>query len=153
MLLAIAVLLLMSATIVLLPLAIFMAVRWLYTPHAVIIDGAAALDARQTSASAVRGHWGQTLGMALLIGFITGVPGPVIAVTLIVFGNLSMQTGDTLSSLIFAATFPLAIIASTLYYLNIRSKLVEPIPLEAAPHLPRPAMDALSHRRKRSQRS
>jgi hypothetical protein len=130
-------LVLMAATVVLIPLALYKSVYWLYTPHAVMIDGASARRARHVSAEAVKGHGLQTLGMALLIGFLTGVPGPVISMALVVFGGLSLDSGEVISAVIFAVVYPLSIVASTLYYLNIRGRLAESIDPRELPVLTR----------------
>lgn len=118
---------LMAITIVLIPLAIYRAVQWLYVPQAVIIDNEPVREARHVSRAAVKGHWLRTLGMAILIGIVSGVPGPIIAVLSFIFGGVSMEAANWISSIIYALAYPLAVIASTLYYLNISHRLRDPI--------------------------
>jgi hypothetical protein len=126
-LLNIVLLTLMTLTIVLIPLAIYRGIQWLYTPHAVIIDGAKATEARHVSKSVVKGDWLRALGMAILIGVVSGLPGPfagVIGFTLI---GTSMNTADIISGIAYSLAYPLAIIATTLFYLNISNRLAVPI--------------------------
>lgn len=135
-----ALLLLMSLTVILAPLAFLRAVQWLFAGHAVIIDGSSARRARHVSRAAVKGDCFRTLGMAILIGLISGVPGPLVGALALVVGHVSLGAADVISSLAYAIAYPLAIIASTLYYLRIHDQLKIAIadPLAAAPAAPMP---------------
>ncbi len=133
-----AMLLLMSLTVILAPLAFVRAVQWFFVAHAVIIDGCSVRRARHVSRAAVKGDWFRTLGMAVLIGVISGVPGPLVGALALVVGHVSLGTADVISSLAYAIAYPLAIIASTLYYLRIHDQLKVAIadPLAASPSVP-----------------
>jgi len=109
--------LLMSLTIVLIPLALYRQVQWAYSPHAVVLDGARVRNARHMSRNAIKGDWLRTLGMAVLVTLVAGIPGPVIGMGLILLGWVSLDVGGYISSLVFAIVYPITIIASTLYYL------------------------------------
>ena len=134
---------LMAVTIVLIPLAVIRGVQWLFTPHAVAIEGASIRDARHVSRQMVKGRWWRTLGMSVLIWLFAGVPGPIVGNLLLVSGMASLDTATLVSTLLYAVCLPITVIASTLYFLRAadRSRVVrrpEPTP-EPAPEPPRSA--------------
>jgi len=112
------ILLLMVMTVVLIPLAVYRQIQWAYTPHAILIDGAGVRSARHVSRNIIKGDWFRTLGMAVLITLASGIPGPIIGLVLILLNVVSLEVAGFISSLIFAIAYPIAIIASTLYYLR-----------------------------------
>lgn len=116
---------LMGLTIILLPLAIYRAVQWLYTPHAVIIDGASPRQARHVSRERVRGRWWRTLAMSALVWLVSGVPGPLLANGLMLPGLVSLNGAQVVSSLIYAVSFGISIIATTMYYQRLGEVVVE----------------------------
>lgn len=111
---------LMSLTIVLIPLAIYRQIQWAYTPHAVLLDGAGVRNARHVSRNIIKGDWARTLGMALLVFLIAGIPGPLIAMLLVIGNLVSLDVAGYISSAIYVIVYPMTIIATTLYYLERR---------------------------------
>lgn len=132
-LMAAAIILVLTISILLVPIAILLAVRWLFVGQAVIIDGASVSDARKHSASVVKGHWMRALGLALLVVFLTGLVGPLVAMLLLVLTTISLSTAELISGVVYSIAYPIAIMASTLFYLNRRGNLSQPIPVDAAP--------------------
>jgi hypothetical protein len=109
----------MAATVILLPVAIYKAVRWLYTPHAVMIRDASWREARHVSGRVVRRHWWRTLGIAAAIALFSGVPGPIVGIVALILGHVSMETAGLISTMIYLIAYPIAVIASTLYFFAI----------------------------------
>lgn len=112
--------LLMSVTIVLIPLALYRQIQWAYTPHAILLDGAGIRNARHVSRNIIKGDWARTLGMALLVFIISGVPGPLLAMLLVIGNLVSLDAAGYISSLIYVIVYPMTIIATTLYYIERR---------------------------------
>jgi hypothetical protein len=110
---------LMTLTVVLIPLAIYRGVQWLYTPHAVIIDGASWREARHVSRARVRGRWWRTLALSALVWLVSGAPGPILANAMLLAGVISLDVAEIVSSVIYAISFAIAIITTTLYYQRI----------------------------------
>ncbi len=111
------ILLVLSSTIVLLPLAVYLGVRWFFVGQAVIIDGAGVLNSRRRSGQIVSGHWITALGFAMLGIFLTGISGPLTAMILLVLTSMSMNTAEIISGAIYCVAYPVAIMAATLFYL------------------------------------
>ena len=107
---------LMFITIVLLPFGFYRQVQWFYAPHAVVLDGAGIRAARKVSRNSIKGDWIRTFGMSAVISIISGLPGPIIGMALVLTNRVSLDVAGIVSSVIFAIVYPISIIASTLYY-------------------------------------
>lgn len=123
--LTVVIFLVLSSTIILLPLAIYLGVRWLFVAQAVIIDGAGIVNSRQRSSQIVSGYWIVALGFAMLGIFLTGITGPLIAMILLVLTPMSMGTAELISGAIYCIAYPVAIMAATLFYLKRRNQAPE----------------------------
>jgi hypothetical protein len=119
-LLTVGILATLTLSIVLIPLAVLLGVRWLFVAQAVILDGEGAWNARRRSGMVVQGHWFRALGYALLAFFLSGLAGPLAAMLLLVATSITMHTAELISGAIYAVAYPIAIIAATLFYLNRR---------------------------------
>jgi len=119
--------LLMSLTIVLIPLAVYRQVQWAYSPHAILLDNAGVRSAHQVSRDVIKGDWFRTLGMAALVTIVAGIPGPIVGLGLILLNAVSLDVAGYISSFIFAVVYPVTIIASTLYYLRRKEQKAERI--------------------------
>lgn len=108
---------LLTLTLVLIPYALYRQVQWAYAPHAVVIDDAGVRNSRRVSRDTIKGDWLRTLGMAVLVNVVAGIPGPVVGLALILLQIAPLEVAGYVSSLVFAIVYPVTVIASTLYYL------------------------------------
>jgi ABC-type nickel/cobalt efflux system permease component RcnA len=95
-------------------------VQWFFSLQAVIIDGRGIWDARRRSAQLVHRNWWKALGMVVLVTLLSGAPGPAAGMVLFVTEVVSIETAGVISSVLFAISYPIAIIASTRLYLQLR---------------------------------
>jgi hypothetical protein len=123
----------LTLSIVLIPVALYLGVRWLFVAQAVIIDGANAWNARQRSSAIVSGHWLRSLGIGLLITFLTGLVGPLVAMLLLVLTSVSLNTAGLISGVIYSVAYPVTIMAATLFYLGRRGDASRPAPSDTDP--------------------
>ena len=114
---AIAIVVLLSITVIGIPWAIQRAVRWLFVPQAVMLDNTTAREALAKSASAVEGRWWRTFAVALVILVIVRVPGFIVAGLLV---RAPALLSGTVNSLMNALLLPLAVIAITLLYFDLQ---------------------------------
>lgn len=114
---ALAIVMLLSITIIGLPWAIQRIVRWLFVVQAVILDGASPSAALSGSAGSVQGRWWRTLGVALVILVIVRVPGFIVAGVLI---SAPPVVSGTVNSIVNALLLPFAVAAMTLLYLDLQ---------------------------------
>jgi len=63
--------------------------------------------------------------MAVLVTLVSGIPGPLVGLALILLNAVSLEVAGYISSLIFAMVYPITIIATTLYYLQRKKQHAE----------------------------
>ena len=103
------------------PVAIWIAVRWLFSAQAIGFED--AVGARQglaRSSAIVHDHWFQTLKRTIAFQVLTVMPGPLIGMGLLVFGSSSVLFANIISGLVLAFTVPLSVTGMSLIYLRIR---------------------------------
>ncbi|MGC4105776.1 MAG: hypothetical protein QM753_05370 [Thermomicrobiales bacterium] len=130
---------LLSLTVVGIPFAFYRATQWVYTPQAVLFEGAPWTRAREVSRRSVDGDWPRTLSIAVLITYAVGVPGPLLGILLVLAG-VSIPVAGFVSSAMFIVLYPITIITATLYYGDRRAAKGMPSGMEAVnPGLEGPA--------------
>ena len=100
-----------AITIIGVPYAIYLGVRWSLSREAVMLERASALSALSRSAERVRGQWWRVFGVKLLILFIS--------LTVSVFLSLVPQIGDILGAVLGTPVF---VIGSLLLYYDLRAR-------------------------------
>jgi hypothetical protein len=117
---AIGITLLLTVSVLGIPVAIWLAVRWAFIEEAVLFDGARGGEARSTSAQAVDGRWLLSfwrLGLLLVVGYLTG---PLVAFVLLFWSDFGVSVINLVSSVIFAGVTPFVAIAQALVYFGQR---------------------------------
>lgn len=117
--------LLMSATIVAIPFAIYSAVRWIFATHAIIIDGQVSSNALSYSGGLVQRHWWRTFGRVLFIGLIIAALSTAISA---IADSAPIVLYALLSAITSAFTGPYFSIALTLMYFDLKLRKAEEIP-------------------------
>lgn len=125
---------LLTATLILIPLALFFGVAWSLMPQAAVIEGKTLLRSLGRSREIVRGHWWRTLAIHAAIMLLSILPGLVIS-PIFAAADLKPLTaaGATLSSIVAE---PFVAIAQTLLYADLlRRKGERPfaVPVVEAP--------------------
>lgn len=117
--LSVAVLLtLMALSVVLLPLVVYKGVKWFFAPQAVVIDHIHWRDARYVSADRMTGHWIRAATIVVAAGAISGLPGPLIGTLTLVLHIVDLTHAQWISAVIYCVLYPIALIMSTLFYLQ-----------------------------------
>jgi len=116
---------LITLTVIGIPFALYRATQWAYSTHAIVLDGARVRNARHMSRNAIKGDWLRTIGMASLVTYVAGLPGPIVGIVLIIVFKVPIETGGIVSSIIYAVMYPITIITSTLYYLHRKHQKAE----------------------------
>lgn len=112
------------------PVAVWLVVRWQFFPQVLVFDrNRTSSDAIRESAALVNGRWWNTLFSVLIFDLIATVPGIIVGFGLLTLGGTAVGFANGVSSVLYALTIPLAIIAVTLMYLDRR---VDSAPSEAA---------------------
>ncbi|HYI24809.1 MAG TPA: hypothetical protein VD767_05310, partial [Thermomicrobiales bacterium] len=74
----------------------------------------------------VRGRWWKTLIAIALFDFLALLPGFVVGFALMALGGTYIGYANAASSLLYALTIPLAVIATTIMYLDRRGTPLKP---------------------------
>jgi hypothetical protein len=68
------IILLLSITIIGIPFAIYLGIRWSFFPQAVVIEGRDSGDALSLSADIVKGSWWRTFGIVIIVSLLAAIP-------------------------------------------------------------------------------
>lgn len=115
----------LSISILLLPVAGSLAVRWQFYGQAAILDDARPFTrSLRASWDATRGKWWHAF--ALSVGFqILGVlPGPLVGILVLIFGGSRVEFANIVSSGLYVVFLPLSVIGLTMAYHHLKGEPV-----------------------------
>ena len=127
------ILILLAITIVGIPIAIYKNVQWFWSSQSAILNDARVREARHQSRRLSKRHWWSTLRMAILVAVVSGIPGPIVGMIFFLTSIVSIETAGLISGLFYAICYPIAMIAATLYYLELREEKEEEGTLQVEP--------------------
>ncbi|HYH12095.1 MAG TPA: hypothetical protein VD789_07045, partial [Thermomicrobiales bacterium] len=101
------------------PVAIWLVVRWQFFAQALVFDTEqSSTGALRESARLVSGRWWKTLFSVLIFDLLATVPGIVVGFGLLTLGGTAVGFANSASSVLYALTIPLAVMAVTLMYID-----------------------------------
>jgi hypothetical protein len=121
---------LLAITVVGIPVAIWLVVRWIFVSQAVILDDVGPRQAVRLSEQTVKGHWWRTAAASALLAAVGAWAAPLLGILCLVLLNPGIRYVNWLSSLVYAVMVPISVIGLTLLYYQARG---EPAPVSAAP--------------------
>jgi hypothetical protein len=115
-------------SIFLIPVAIYLAVRWLFYPQTIVLDEQRrGWNGLLLSWHVTRGRWIKTLGSTIGFLILALVPGPFIGVVILILGGSRVQFANAVSSVLYGLLLPLAYIGLTMVYRRLKGEtIVEP---------------------------
>ena len=113
----------LGISVVLVPVAIWLVVRWLFAPQATMLDDTGAWDSLRASSAAVSGRWWRVLVAGVTLFIVAAAPGVLIGLYLMIFQGSSVQLTNMVSSVFYVISIPLTILTLTLIY---RDRLLTP---------------------------
>lgn len=116
---------LLGATIVGLPFAAWLAVRWFFVEEAVVLDDESHWGAPGASSRAAGGQWWRALGRVLLFGVLGALAGPILAFVALVGTDANPALVNILAGLFHAAALPFTAIGLSLSYCDLRERAAE----------------------------
>jgi hypothetical protein len=114
--------LLLSSTAILLPVAIWLAVRWSLLAQAVELEKRPALAALRASARLVRGRW---LRVATLVGVGTALAfaaGPLLGGVLILLTDAPLALLNLVAGVVYALALPFVALTTSYVYFDARAR-------------------------------
>jgi hypothetical protein len=117
--------LLLTTTAVLVPVAIWLAVRWCLLAPVVELEGLSARGALRRSGQLVRGRWLRVGSLVALSGAIALVAGPLLGVALIFTTSAPLALLNVVAGVVYALAMPfVALVTSYAYFdARVRGKL------------------------------
>lgn len=108
-----------AITIIGIPFAIYLLVRWAFFPQVAIIEDIYGRDALSRSAELVRGSWWRVLGILIVLWLLGGIPTLIVS---IIFSAAPIFASALASSVASILVLPFAVCASTLLYFDLHSR-------------------------------
>jgi hypothetical protein len=114
---------LLTLTIVGVPFAIWLAVRWAFAEQAVLLDGRPVLRGLGISAVLAKRGWWWSAGAVFSLGFVGLVAASAFGVAAIVFmTSVPLVYINLATSLVFVAVVPFVAISMSLLYFDLQSR-------------------------------
>jgi hypothetical protein len=122
-----AVVLLLTITVIGIPLAIHRFIRWSLYAQACMLEDLSATDSLRRSSLLVRGRWWRTFGFTALVDVLAVLSGPLFGVGLLLLTDHSLNFINLAAALVYTFTVPYAAIQLTLYYFDLEARgIAEP---------------------------
>jgi hypothetical protein len=110
----------LSVTAVLLPVAIWLGVRWLLLAQVVEVEGRSGLAGLRRSAELVRGRWFRTASLVGCGFVLTLAAGPLLGAVLILVTDAPLPLLDLVAGVVYALALPYVALVSAYTYLDAR---------------------------------
>jgi len=109
-------------TIIGIPFGLYRAIRWALYVQAIMIDGQTGGSSLAYSARIVQGRWWSTLGRIIAASLVGVVP--ITLIGQLIQAAVPGLPGALIGAIVSALTTPYAVIASTLIYFDLKSRVV-----------------------------
>ena len=112
----------LTTTGFLIPVAIWLAVRWSLLAQVVELDDLSRRAALRRSGELVRGHWirvGSLVGLSTAIALVAG---PLVGALLIFASNSSLALLNLVAGVVYALTLPYVALVTTFVYMDVRTR-------------------------------
>lgn len=113
---------LLNLTLIGLPIAIWLTIRWSLLAQAVALEDAGAPGSLRRSGRLVRRHWWRTASLTLFVTGVALVLGPLVGTLLLFATNASFDVVNLASDLVYVVALPFAAIATTYLYFDLQSR-------------------------------
>ena len=131
----VAVLVVLTTSVFLIPLAIWFGVRWSLLAPAVELEDCRAFEALRRSGELVRGRWLRVGSLVGLGGLIALAAGPLVGALLIFVSNSSLALLNIVAGVVYAVALPFVALVTAYVYFDARARL-ELEPRDARTELP-----------------
>ena len=111
---------------------VWLFVRWLFVPQAVVIDGRRSVAALQRSAELVTGSWWRVFGIAIFTGIAVAIPAALISLPVDALAKSADSQAVSLAGQVVASVIvtPFQVLMLTLLYFDLlaRHRLPSTVP-------------------------
>ena len=118
----------LTATGVLIPVAIWLAVRWSLFAQVVELEGRSAVDALHRSAELVRRRWLRVASLVAVGAGLALAVGPFLGALLIVVTDAPLPLLNVVAGVVYAIAMPFVALVTSYVYFDARTRLeLEPV--------------------------
>ncbi len=117
---AVVVVTLLLSTFLLVPIAIWLAVRWALVVPPAELEGASAVTALRRSARLVRQQWLKVASLTVAAAAIALVAGPLVGALLIILTDAPFALLNVVAGLVYAVTIPFVALTTSYVYFDAR---------------------------------
>jgi hypothetical protein len=111
--------LLLVASVVGIPLAVFLLVRWAFVTQAAVIEQLPGRRALRRSAELVADRWWRTFGVTATVNVLAALSGPFVGlIALFTLTKASLNAINLIGAAVYMFTVPMAAVAVTLLYFD-----------------------------------
>jgi hypothetical protein len=112
----------LTATGILLPVAIWLAVRWALFAQVAELEDRAAVEALRRSAQLVRGRWLRVASLVGLGAVLALGAGPLVGALLILVTNAPLPLLNVVAGVIYTIAIPFVAVTTTYVYMDARTR-------------------------------
>jgi hypothetical protein len=117
-----AMVILLTITVVGIPFAIHRFVRWSLFAQACMLGDLSATESLHHSSELVRGVWWRTFRFTAVVDALAVLSGPLFGVGLLLLTDHSLEFINLAAALVYSVTVPYAAIQLTLYYFDLEAR-------------------------------
>jgi hypothetical protein len=125
----------LTATVFLVPIAIWLAIRWCLAAPVVVLEGRRPVAALRRSNELVRGRWIRVASLVGVSGAVALVAGPLLGAILIFLTDTPLATLNLIAGVVYALSMPFVSLVTAYVYFDARTR-VELEPVERVTELP-----------------
>jgi hypothetical protein len=123
----------LSTSLLLIPIAVWAAVRWALIAPVAAVEGLGSFRALRRSSRLVRGDWLKVGSLTVISAAIAVAAGPLIGTGLIVFTNLPLALLNVVAGIVYMLTMPF--VALTTAYVYADTRVSERVQADAEPRM------------------
>ena len=112
----------LTSTVVLIPFALWFAVRWALLAPVAELEDRGGRDALRRSAELVRGHWLRVGSLVVLGGMLALLSGPLLGALLIFVWNSSLVLLNLVAGIVYAVALPFVALVTSYVYFDARTR-------------------------------
>jgi hypothetical protein len=110
----------LASFVLLIPVAVWLAVRWALVVPVVALEGLGPVAALRRSAALVRGAWLKVGSLTLVSAAVALIAGPLIGTALIVLTNAPLPALNLVAGLVYMLTMPFVALTTAYVYIDTR---------------------------------
>jgi hypothetical protein len=128
LMIAVIAVLLLASSVVLIPIAVWLAVRWALIAPAIELEGLSGFEGLRRSGRLVRRKWLKVGSLTILGAAIAFVTGSLAGVLLILVTDAPLATADVVAGIVYAVTLPFVALTTAYVYFDtrVRDELAAP---------------------------